>query len=104
MKHRLNLAAVFVLVSAFLHPPLSAFAQNTAFTYQGRMQDNGTNFTGTGLFQFALVTSSNVNQTATATVASPTSGFITTITVTTTLVSHHKSGTIVLMARPLSSY
>jgi hypothetical protein len=82
MKHRLNLAAVFVLVSAFLHPPLSAFAQNTAFTYQGRMQDNGTNFTGTGLFQFALVTSSNVNQTATATVASPTSGFITTITVT----------------------
>ncbi len=39
----------------------TAFAQNTAFTYQGRVVDNGTNFTGTGRFKFALVTSSNTS-------------------------------------------
>jgi len=45
----------------------TAFAQGTAFTYQGRVMDNGTNFTGTGQFQFALVTSTNTSSTATAT-------------------------------------
>jgi len=60
----------------------STIAQNILFTYQGRMLDNGTNFTGTGLFQFALVTSLNANQTATATATNPVSGFITTINVT----------------------
>src|ERR1035438_7704867 len=44
-----------------------ATAQNTAFTYQGRVTDNGTNFTGTGQFEFALVTSTNFNHQATAT-------------------------------------
>ncbi len=43
-----------------------AHAQGTVFTYQGRVTDNGTNFNGTGQFQFALVTSTN-GQTATAT-------------------------------------
>jgi len=44
----------------------TAAAQDTAFTYQGRVTDNGTNFTGPGLFKFALVTSTN-GQGATAT-------------------------------------
>jgi hypothetical protein len=70
------------LLSTILQQPSCVFAQNTEFTYQGRLQDRGTNFTGTGLFQFALVTSSNANQTAIAVVATPTSGFITTINVT----------------------
>lgn len=47
------LLCFFILNSAFyLH------AQNTTFTYQGRVQDNGTNYTGTGQFLFALVTTS----------------------------------------------
>lgn len=54
--------------------------QNTVFTYQGRLTDNGTNFTGTGQFKFALVTSTNGSQQATAT-ATVTSGFVTSITV-----------------------
>src|SRR5580704_7273748 len=44
-----------------------ACAQSTMFTYQGRVTDNGTNFTGTGQFKFALVTSTNFNHQATAT-------------------------------------
>lgn len=36
-------------------------AQNTVFTYQGRVTDNSTNFNGIGQFQFALVTSTNAN-------------------------------------------
>jgi hypothetical protein len=47
--------------------PTTAFAQGTAFTYQGRVTDNGTNFAGTGQFKFALVTSTNYNHQATAT-------------------------------------
>jgi hypothetical protein len=42
-------------------------AQNTMFTYQGRVLDNGTNFTSAGQFEFALVTSTNTSSTATAT-------------------------------------
>jgi hypothetical protein len=42
-------------------------AQSTVFTYQGRVLDNGTNFSGVGQFKFALVTSSNANNQATAT-------------------------------------
>jgi hypothetical protein len=58
----------------------SAFGQNAVFTYQGRVTDNGTNFTGLGQFKFALVTSTNSSQQATAT-ATITSGFVTSITV-----------------------
>lgn len=36
--------------------PSAARAQNVVVTYQGRVTDNGTNFTGTGRFKFALVT------------------------------------------------
>lgn len=85
MKHQLPFAtfswtAVAVLFFATATP--SVFAQNTMFTYQGLVHDNGTNFTGTGLFQFALVTGSNSNQPATAIASNPVSGFITTISVT----------------------
>jgi len=45
----------------------TCYAQNTTFTYQGHVTDNGTNFNGAGQFEFALVTSSNANSTATAT-------------------------------------
>jgi hypothetical protein len=38
-----------------------------AFTYQGNITDNGTNFDGTGLFKFALVTSTNISSQAVAT-------------------------------------
>ena len=46
---------------------LPVSGQNGAFTYQGRVTDNGTNFTGTGLFKFALVSGINNNFSATAT-------------------------------------
>ena len=72
-----SVAASFLF--SILNP---AFGQGAVFTYQGLVQDNGTNFTGAGQFQFALVTSTNANQTATATANPPVSGFITTINVT----------------------
>src|SRR5260370_36022338 len=40
---------------------LRSFAQEPAFTYQGRVQESGTNFTGLGQFKFALVTTSNLS-------------------------------------------
>jgi len=55
-------------------------AQNTEFTYQGRVTDNGTNFTGTGQFKFALVTSTNYNHVATAT-ANLSGSFVTSYTI-----------------------
>jgi hypothetical protein len=67
--------AVFAVIS-------NVTAQNTAFTYQGRITDNGTNFTGAGQFKFALVTSTNFNHQATATANPPSGGFITIINVT----------------------
>src|ERR1022692_4396810 len=60
----LAVAAMLALLNA---QPTTAFAQGTAFTYQGRVTDNGTNFTGTGQFKLALVTSTNFNHQATAT-------------------------------------
>src|SRR5437016_3283753 len=60
----------------------TARAQNTTFTYQGRVTDSGTNFTGTGQFKFALVTSTNFNHQATATANPPSGGFITIVNVT----------------------
>jgi hypothetical protein len=77
---KLRITAFLALLSLALDPA-HLLAQNTIVTYQGSVQDSGTNFTGPGLFQFALVTSSNANQTATATAAAPVSHFITTINV-----------------------
>src|ERR1019366_5366154 len=79
MKTKLQSLFIMLALCAGVH---SVTAQNTLFTYQGRVLDNGTNFTGAGLFQFALVISANANQTATATATNPVSGFITTINVT----------------------
>jgi hypothetical protein len=76
---------IIVAASLFLglNHPWSVCAQGTAFTYQGRVTDNGTNFNGTGQFEFALVTGTNGQQaTATANMGgvSP-SEFVSTITV-----------------------
>jgi trimeric autotransporter adhesin len=51
-------------------------------TYQGRLQANGTNFSGTGRFKFALVTGTNLNHTATATANAPSGGYVTGYAVT----------------------
>jgi hypothetical protein len=64
MKTKLH---YFFMVSALfalstLNSQLStARAQNTVFTYQGRVTDNGTNFSGTGQFKFALVIGVDTN-------------------------------------------
>ena len=76
-----HLTIFLALLSLALYPSRLC-AQNTVLSYQGKLQDGGTNFSGSGLFQFALVISSNANQTAIAYAATPVSGFITTITVT----------------------
>jgi hypothetical protein len=67
--------ALAALTSLTLQP-LPSLAQATAFTYQGRLLDNGTNFTGTGQFEFAVVTSTNANHQATATADAPSGGYI----------------------------
>ena len=76
MKHIFQCAAVCLLLLTINAQLGTAHAQGTAFTYQGRVTDNGTNFTGIGQFKFALVTSTNASSQATAT-AVVNSGFIT---------------------------
>jgi hypothetical protein len=66
MKLSLRIIGAFLLFLALNRTLFPAFGQGTAFTYQGLVTDNGTNFNGTGQFQFALVTSTNGRQ-ATAT-------------------------------------
>src|SRR2546425_9985708 len=78
MNIRLLLTAAVGLCSPLFNPP--ARAQNTVLTYQGRVTANGANFTGMGRFKFALVTSANASQQATAT-ATLTGGFVTSVTV-----------------------
>ena len=56
-KLTLTLTALALLAGGY-----QAAAQNTMFTYQGRVLDNATNFNGTGLFKFALVTSTNTSK------------------------------------------
>src|ERR1017187_6878075 len=68
MKNKtLNQLLSLALLSTFSAQLSTAHAQGTAFTYQGRVTDNGTNFTGAGQFKFALVTSTNIAHQATAT-------------------------------------
>ncbi len=68
MKKTLRIFAAFLSVAALNIGISITYAQGTAFTYQGRISDSGTNFNGTGQFEFALVTSTNGQQaTATAT-------------------------------------
>jgi hypothetical protein len=80
MKQMFYCATALLLLSTIIAPLSTASAQNTVFTYQGLVTDNGTNFTGAGQFKFALVTSTNANQTATAT-AVDSSGYITSYNV-----------------------
>jgi len=68
---------LLVILTAFKLALSTAHAQNTVFTYQGRITDNGTNFNGSGQFEFALVTSTNASHTATATANAPSGGYIT---------------------------
>ena len=75
----LSFALALLALLTFNLQPSTCSAQSTSFTYQGRVTDNGTNFTGAGQFKFALVISSNANQTATAAVGvgQPSGGYIT---------------------------
>ncbi len=82
MKTKLSGLFALALLSTLNLQLSTCFAQNTAFTYQGRVTDNGTNFNGAGQFKFALVTSTNANHTATATANAPSGGFITGYVVT----------------------
>ena len=84
--HTQKLFIALVLLATFNARHSTAHAQGTVFTYQGRVTDNGTNFTGTGQFEFALVTPTNINQTATAfaNIVAPGgygTGYVTTINV-----------------------
>jgi len=64
MKTKLQSLLVTLALFAGVH---QLSAQNTVFTYQGRVTDNATNFNGTGQFEFALVTSTNASSQAAAT-------------------------------------
>lgn len=59
--------ALLAITSLWLLGTTFSPAQNTAFTYQGRVTSGGAPFSGVGQFKFALVTSTNANQRATAT-------------------------------------
>jgi len=80
MKTNFKFAVLLLVSSALLQPRSGAFAQDAVVTYQGRVTDHGTNFTGIGQFKFALVTSANDNRAATAS-ATISGGFVTVITV-----------------------
>jgi hypothetical protein len=67
MKRIAACAAAFALLLTLSYQFSAAQAQSMAFTYQGNITDNGTNFDGTGLFKFALVTSTNISSQAVAT-------------------------------------
>jgi len=55
MSKKILAVLALSLLAAYNAQISTARAQNTTFTYQGRVLDNGTAFTGTGQFQFALV-------------------------------------------------
>lgn len=76
-----KLVRLTCLLTALVAQAPVARSQATSFTYQGRVMDNGTNFTGTGQFKFALVTSTNISSTATAT-ANLTGQFVTSYAIT----------------------
>jgi len=81
MKRIITGMALFASFWACNQPFSTILAQGTAITYQGVVTDKGTNFSGTGLFQFALVTSTNISSAATAT-ANLSGSFVTSYTVT----------------------
>jgi hypothetical protein len=56
MKITIVATAILCIVTS-----ASLLADSGVMTYQGRVQSGGSDFSGTGLFKFALVTSSNLN-------------------------------------------
>ena len=82
MKNQIRRLFALLLLPALSLQASTARAQNTVFTYQGQVLDNGANFTGSGQFKFALVTSANGASQATATADPPSNGYITGYTVT----------------------
>lgn len=81
MKTTRNQSVLLSIVTTLLLGVSTIHAQNAVFTYQGRVSDSGTNFDGTGQFKFALVTSTNAANQATAVAHAPSGGFITLIDV-----------------------
>jgi len=77
-----RVAFLMAAILALSFQPTAVRAQSVRLTYQGRVTDAGTNFTGSGQFKFALVTSTNYNITAQAVADPPSGGFITIINVT----------------------
>ena len=71
---------VLGVLAAILSAPFT-FGQNTTFTYQGRVTSGGNAFSGVGQFKFALVTSTNISRSATAT-ANLAGQFVVSYTVT----------------------
>jgi hypothetical protein len=67
MKKLLVRTAAFLLLATLNLHLTTALAQDTTFTYQGRVTSNGIDFTGAGQFQFVLVTSTNNSHPAVAT-------------------------------------
>src|ERR1035437_4724263 len=82
MKHLLQAAVLWLLLLTLFSQLATAHAQGTAFTYQGRVTDNGASSAGAGQFKFALVTSTNTSSQATGTANAPSGGYITGYTVT----------------------
>ncbi len=78
MKTKLHVSIIWLGLLLGAH---HVNAQNALFTYQGVVMDNGSNFSGTGLFEFALVSSTNFNLQATAT-ANLSGAFVTSYTIT----------------------
>src|SRR6267143_2117747 len=74
-----------------------SFAQTMVVTYQGRVLDNGTTFTGTGQFKFALVTSTDISSQATAIV---TGGAVTAISVNSTGSGYTSLPTVTIAPPP----
>jgi hypothetical protein len=60
---------------------VAAASSDGVFTYQGRVQAAGADFSGIGLFKFALVSVTNIAVAAKAEAGAPSGGFITVITV-----------------------
>jgi hypothetical protein len=54
MKKIFQHAAVLLLLSAVIHPPSTAYAQGTTFTYQGRLNAGGTPANGLYDYRFRL--------------------------------------------------
>ena len=58
-----TLSQILLVASSLLGGVSHLHAQNDGITYQGRVTSNGTNFTGSGQFKFALVTTNSSDTT-----------------------------------------